>query len=311
MLQTRVQPSEIELKMFFERHIPSARAAYHYASSIQTYERDLVPQLYGLSLQGVPKTLYEVSSFRIHNDELYRVLVILPDQDRGEHVIQFTSQYWVDIVVSMIKKDKVIAEAQELFAVFKRALSTSGAAGQLLDSVIGDIFARGGVWEIHEMEKSPQSDPKGCHWKIWASSTYADKYLIIGHPDHPPFLISEHPPEDTVFQHIETHILGSTPTDSVALCTGYYLPASQTDATFNSFYYEAKIKQATVLQLAVSKHHSMKIKGLKWLNDLGVESIRYIAVTGPQQDFDLTVPNEYSNPVFLEGMYHLTLNSLT
>ena len=34
MLQAQYQPSEAELKVFFERHIPSARAAYGNASSI-------------------------------------------------------------------------------------------------------------------------------------------------------------------------------------------------------------------------------------------------------------------------------------
>jgi len=70
------------------------------------------------------------------------------------------------------------------------------------------------------------------------------------------------------------------------------------------------MKQATIFQLTVSKRHSMK-KGLKRLKDLGVESVRYVAVTGPQNDFDLPVPNEYSDSEFLKDKYHLVLNSLT
>ena len=88
-------------------------------------------------------------------------------------------------------------------------------------------------------------------------------------------------------------------------------PASQTEATFDSFYYDATIKQAKVLQLTVSKHHSMNIKGLEQLKGLGVESICYIAVTGPQKEFDLPVPNEYANSKFLKGVYHLVWDSLT
>jgi len=143
---------------------------------------------------------------------------------------------------------------------------------------------------------------------IRPSATYADKYLIVGQLNHP-LRISDTYPEDDDFQPINTHIL--PPTGEVTLSTGYYLPASATEATFDSFYYEAEMKQATILQLTVSKHHSMKKKGLKRLKSLGVKSVRYVAVTGPQNEFDLPVPNEYSDSEFLKEKYHLVLNSLT
>ena len=53
----------------------------------------------------------------------------------------------------------------------------------------------------------------------------------------------------------------------------------------------------------------MKDKGLKRLQDLGVKSVRYVAVTMPQKGFDLPVPNKYSE--FLKEKYHLVLESLT
>jgi len=96
----------------------------------------------------------------------------------------------------------------------------------------------------------------------------------------------------------------------VALCTGYYLPVSQTEAIFNSFYYDAKKKHAMVLQFTVSQKHSMKEKGLDRLKKLGVKKICYVAVTGPQNVFDLPVPLKYSDSEFLQEKYHLALNSL-
>ena len=137
-------------------------------------------------------------------------------ENRQSTVLHFVM--WLDIVGSVIKKEKVAAVAQELFEVFSCNPFTGCAAGWLLDMVVGDIFARGGVWNIHETEKSPWPGPKNCHSKIWVSSIYADKYLIIGHAKHPPVFISNYPPEDPVIQHIETiYILNSTSTNSVAL----------------------------------------------------------------------------------------------
>ena len=310
MLQTHQQPSERELKIFFERHISSARAAYNFASDIQTHERHLTQQLSTLSLQNVLKALTAIGSFQIDDDLPHQIFVILPNRDRSEHVIQFASQHWVDIVVAIVKKDKIAAAAQELFEVFIRNPFTRGAAGQLLDSVVGDIFARGGAWKIQEMKKSPRLGSKNRHWKIRRSWTHTNKWLIIGYPGQPPVVISEYPPKDNVFQQIQTRILPSTSTDSVVLHTGYYLPASQTEATFDSFYYEADIKQATVLQLTVSNQHSMKTKGLKRLEGLGVERVRYVAVTGPLEYFDLPVPNEYEYSPFLKEKYHLVLDNI-
>ena len=112
-------------------------------------------------------------------------------------------------------------------------------------------------------------DGQASTTNIQPSSTYVDKYLIVGRPNYPPVLISGRcPPNDVVFQRVRIRTL--PPTGPVTLCTGYYVPTSVSEATFDSFYYEADEEQATVLQLTVSNHHSMKNKGLKRLQDLGV-----------------------------------------
>jgi hypothetical protein len=224
MLQGPAQPSEDELKKFFEHHLPSAHAAYYHVPSIATYESRLRAQLNALSLEYILKTLTGLASLQIDDDLLHHIFVILPSEDRSRHLVQFASQYWLDFVVSTVKREKIAAEAQKLFDVFVGNPFTGGAAGQLLDSVVGDIFARGGVWPIHEMEKSGTKGKRAHYWKIEASKNYDNKYLIIGHPSHPPVLISPDPPKETTFQHIKIHILPpSTSTDSpVTLCTGYY-----------------------------------------------------------------------------------------
>ena len=316
MLQREATPSEAELKAFFERYIPSARPAYAYASTIQQYNNRLAEELSNLSVADVIGAASR--GLRIDDTLPHHIFVILPGEDRSKYVIKFASRYFLrefasryDLrtLVANIKEEKVVDVANELYQAFSRNPKTRGAACQLLDCVVCDIFARSDVWTIREMEISPWQGAKNRHWKIKPSSTAVDKYLIVGHPDHPPVLISdERPPTDVVLQRIETHRL--PPTGRITLRTGYWVPTSVTEATFDTFYYEANEKQATVLQLAVSNKHSMKIEGLKRLRDLGVESVCYVAVvSGPQETFDLSIPHEYSN--FLNEKYLLTVNSLT
>ena len=298
MLHVLMPPSEAELNVFFDRHIPSALTAYVNASSISKYDDYLVLQLFILSAQDVINAASELVSLRIDDEWRHRIFVILPGRTRTKHVIAFASRYCLDTLVANVREANV---TDKLFEAFTRNHFTRGAAGQLF---VWDIFARGGVWKIHEMEMLPRP---GKHNRQPPSSTYVDKYLIVGQPNHPLLISDTCPPEDVVFQPIKTHILPSA--DRVTLRTGYYLPASATEATFDSFYYEADEKQATVFQLTVSNHHPMTNKGLKWLQDLGVQSVRYVAVTGSQEDFDLPPPNEYSD--FSKEKYHLALESLT
>jgi len=272
---------------------------YFRQQRIQDHQQDQVSKLSNFPLDTLIKTITQLSSLQINDNLPHHIFVILPGEKRSEHIVAFASQYWVDTVATA---------AQALFEVFKCNHFTRSAAGQLLDSIVCDIFAQGGVWKIHEMEMSQQPGKHNQHWKIWPSSTYVDKYLIVGHPNYPPVLISGRcPPNDVVFQCPTIRTL--PPTGTVTLYTGYYTPTSVTEATFDSFYYEADEGQAMVLQFTVSNHHSMKKKGLKWLQDLGVKSVCYVAVTGPQEDFDLPVPNEYSE--FLKGKYRLVLEYLT
>lgn len=243
----------------------------------------------------------------INNKLPHHIFIILPGKSRAKRVIRFASLYCLDTLLASVKKEKLVDAADALFQVFHRNADTRGAAGQLMDSIVRNTFTRGGQWTIHEMEKSPRAGIKNQHWKIDPSSTRVDKYLIIGHPNHPLVSISSNPPDENVeYKHFKT--FNFPPTNPNTLRTGYYLPTSATQATFDSFYYDANQKKATILQLTVSNMHTVNVKGLEQLQNFGVKSICYIAVTRPQKSFDLPVPQEYSN--FVKGMYHLVLDSL-
>jgi len=140
MLHTIPTPSEAELKVFFERYIPSARAAYGNASSIPDYDDTLVTRVSNLSAQDVINIALKSVSLEIDNMLPHHIFVILPGRTRSQHVIAFVSRYCLDTLVANVKKEKVANVADELFQVFIRNAHTRSAAGQLLDSVVSDIF---------------------------------------------------------------------------------------------------------------------------------------------------------------------------
>jgi hypothetical protein len=82
---------------------------------------------------------------------------------------------------------------------------------------------------------------------------------------------------------------------NLALVDGYYCPSYITEETLDAFIYDAASKTATIFQATVSSEHSVKEGGVRWLQGLGVQTFRYIAVTPPNQTMDLPFPNAWSN----------------
>jgi hypothetical protein len=306
MLHQIESRSEVELETYCERYIPSTRDAFD-SSPFLKYENFLNRKIAGLSVQQIIRMLNKMPSAEVSEDQdlAHHIFVIRPGRTRSTPLIEVATQYLLTKVIEGLGTKLKVA-AQELFDVYRRNDITLAAAGQLLEPVVSGQFAKGGCWTIHQTEKSTVQGSENVHWKIRSSSTYKDKHLTVGLPGNP-FSISDTPPaENATFDPIGINLFPSAgPFD---LVTSYYLPISKTEATFDSFYYNANLKQATVLQFTVSKRQSMKVKGLKRLEDLGVKSVCYVAVTGPQKEFDLPVPNEYSE--FVKEKYHLALGRL-
>jgi len=58
------------------------------------------------------------------------------------------------------------------------------------------------------------------------------------------------------------------------------------------------------LQATVSPSHTVKAKDIQWLQEVGVKRACYVAITGPQEGFDLHVPQGYDG-IFLKEKYHV------
>ncbi|KAI9462947.1 hypothetical protein HD554DRAFT_2316226 [Boletus coccyginus] len=307
-LQVKSPPSAAQLTTFFELYGPSARAAYSFAHRIQDFESQLQAAIDSLSLDHVTKMVDDLASLRVNAELPHRLFIIHPGETRSSLIIKFASQHISEKLVAALES-KVSSAARVLFEVYNRNAPTKALAGQLLDSVVRGVFTRGGVWPIHRMELSPMKGKVNQHWKIVPSKSYVDQYLVVGDPTKPIVKICDTCPNDgTVYDTFSPFPFNATTKKLTE--TGYYLPTSTTEATFDAFYYDADLKEATVLQATVSPVHTMKAKGLQRLQEVGVESVCYVAVTGPGAGFDLPVPKNYDG-VFVKEKYHLVLPKLT
>ena len=163
------------------------------------------------------------------------------------------------------------------------------------------------------MMKSNCMGKKYTHWKD-PNGPITPQYLHLGYPGHHIAIDTTRHPVGTVYVALPLKIfLPGAP--ALQLVDGYYRPSSHSQETFDAFIYESASKTATILQVTTvttGKAHTVKKEGVKWLQGLGVERFRYIAVSTPNTPLDLPFPNEWSTstgPLILEK-YLLTVESL-
>ena len=125
------------------------------------------------------------------------------------------------------------------------------------------------------MEVTANKGKVNQHWKIMPSQPYVNQYLIISEPNGPAAKIHDQCPNSG---YATPHSFPFTATTKQVTETSYYLPTSKTEATFDAFYYDADHKEATVLQATVSPSHTVKAKGLQWLQEVGVKRACYVAI---------------------------------
>ncbi|KAI9461460.1 hypothetical protein HD554DRAFT_2316550 [Boletus coccyginus] len=307
-LQVKSPPSAAQLKTFFELYGPSARTAYSFAHRIQYFEYQLQGAISSLSVDHVTKMVDGLASLHVNADLPHRLFIIHPGETRASLIIKFASQHISEKLVAALER-KVSSAAWVLFEVYNRNPPTKALAGQLWDSVVRGVFTQGGVWPIRQMEVSSNKGKVNQHWKIMPSKPYVDQYLIVGDPAKPIVKICDTCPDDAIVHDTFSSFPFNANIKEVTK-TGYYLPTSTTEATFDAFYYDADLKEATVLQATVSPGHTVKAKDLWQLQEVGVQSAHYVAITPPQEVFDLPVPENYDG-VFLKEKYHLVLPKLT
>ena len=285
--------SEAQIKSFSDLYGTSARSVYSNASQPSNYDASLFPKMAKTTYEGVTNLFRKASQLDLEGPVSHQFVTIFPTAGRTRNVfdVTFHSRYLYEKFRDRLSNHKLEAAAR-LYDMLVRNQITKGPAGFMLEDAVNLIFPRGGEWCLVPMTKSSRKGPKYTHWKN-PVGPITPQYLHLGYPgQHISIDIDRHP-DETVYAALP--LIFFLPGERLDLVDGYYCPSSHVQETFDAFIYEFASKTATVIQVTTAKTHSVKEGGIKWLQRLGVETFRYIAVSTPDTSLDLPFPNEWNN----------------
>jgi hypothetical protein len=309
MLQNK-DCSEAQIESFSTRYGTSARLVYTNASNPSIYETSLIDKMAGITYKEVAKLFREVQLFNLAGAVSHQLISISPGATRNAFVSTFPTRYIYEQFRDSLSTHKLEAVAR-LYDIFVRNPNTKVPAGFMLEDAVNDVFFRGGEWSLVPLIRSNLKGSKYTHWKAPnPDDPTTPKYLHLGYAGQHIAIDAAPYPVGTAYVALPLkHFLPGGP---LQLVDGYYYPSSRSQETFDAFIYESASKTATVLQVTTAKSHSVKEGGVKWLQGLGVERFRYIAVSPPNNPIDLSFPNEWNAPTGLSipEKYLLTVESI-
>jgi hypothetical protein len=299
--------SEAQIEFFSTRYGTSARSVYTNASRPSKYDTSLLQKLAKITYEGMAKLFREASQLDLGGAVSHQLITISPGATRNAFQSTFSTRYVYEKFRDSFSDHKLEAAAR-LYDIFVRNPNTKVPAGFMLEDAVNDVFFRGGEWSLVPMMKSNRTGQKYTHWKNNGLKTL--QYLHLGYLGHHIAIDTTPHPVGTVY--VALPLKSFLPGGPLQLVDGYYHHSSRFQETFDAFIYESASKTATVFQVTTAKTHSVKEGGIKWLQDLGVERFRYIAVSTPNTPLDLPFPNEWnaSTGPSIPEKYLLTVESL-
>ncbi|KIL69261.1 hypothetical protein M378DRAFT_773366 [Amanita muscaria Koide BX008] len=305
MLQRKVC-SEAQIEFFSTRYGTSPRLVHANASHLSEYETSLLRKMVNITYEGVAKLVRESS---LGGAVSHQLVTISPGATRHDFQSTFPTRYIYEKFLDHLSTHKLEAAAL-LYDIFVQNPNTRAPAGLILEDAVNEVFPRGGQWSFVPMTKSNRTGKKYTHWKDPNGST-TPQYLHLGYLGHHIAIGTTRHPVGTVYVALPLKFfLPGAP--ALQLVDGYYRPSSRLQETFDAFIYESASKTATVLQVTTGKAHSVKKGGIEWLQSLGVERFRYIAISTPNTPLDLPFPNEWNTSTgpSIPEKYLLTVESL-
>ena len=282
--------SEVELETFYNQFGPSARSAYTHASSPDLYEGPMLEAIANVTFKEVDTVLRQATGLHLSSEISHRLLLICPGASRNTFHAVIPTRYLYEKLRDALVNRSLEAGAR-LYSMFLRYPKTRTAAAYMLDDAIHDLFYKGGEWPVVRLTPN-RPGPKFTHWKTPEAKTNPE-YLRIGYQGRP---ITIAP--DQLSNNVKCDALPLTAFlhgAKLTLVDGYYCPSCITEETLDAFIYDAASKTATIFQATVWPKYSIKERGICWLQGLGVQKFRYVAVTPPDQKMDLPFPNAWNN----------------
>ena len=252
---------------FFYKFGPSARSAYK-DTLIDDYEVKLNLRIAKMTYEDID-AIFEQAGLDFSTDVSHQVALISAGTRRDQVVVAIPTRYLYELLIKRFSGVRQQAAAR-LYEVFMRNPYTKSAAGYMLDGEYHRVLCKGGQWQISPMKSSNKAGRKFTHWTFQGEepdTSVTPLYLRLGFEGQIISFSTSKLSDDAMYS---------------------FLPPSE--ETLDSFIYEATSKTATIFQATVAKLRSVKEGGIEWLQGLGVERFRYIAVTAPRLTFKFFIP---------------------
>ncbi|KAI0048381.1 hypothetical protein FA95DRAFT_1071608 [Auriscalpium vulgare] len=264
--EDRRKPEET-IEYFFRKFAPSVHVLYG-LNSLDAYARAVSRMAQNVTLDSL-EALLRMATVYNHslkeNDIFQHVMLIEPGTFRDEVVANIPTAHLAHVLEDELAL-KEIVEKERLFQMFMNHMKVS--AGYILEYYGRDMIKAGGSWPIWIFAVTAYP-----HWRseVDERSSKPDAYLNVGRTG---VSIDELPRPSTGGPGEHTNLAE----DTIELSAGiYYIPASASEATFNSLFFDPRSGLATIIQFA-GKTQDVNRQGLQWLKDHGVLTVRSITL---------------------------------
>jgi hypothetical protein len=272
------------------------------------YDATLLRKLAPITYESLDNLVRQTSALDLSGPVSHQIVSISRGPSRNAFDTSFPSRYIFKKLLDSLSDRRLEALAR-LYKVYRRVPNARGNVGFILEDAVNDVFFRGGEWSLVSMMRSNRMGPKYTYWKDSKGPT-SPQYLHLGYMGRHISIDTDPNPAGSVYVPLPLiHFLSGA---QLQLKDGYYYPSVCSQETFDAFIYELASKTATVFQVTTSKKDSVKEGGIKWLQGLGVEEFRYIAVSTPNTPLELPFPNEWnaSSGPSIPEKYLLAVESL-
>lgn len=275
-MQKYSKATDIQLCQFFTRYGPCARDAYFFATNPQSYESFVKDQVRLFAWDTIERSLHNAAALSLREGS-DRVFLLQPEpENRREYFMSIASPVVMEIF-SHYPKAKWRDYVKKFYKLYLREPKTRANAGWILKIQLLIKMETGGEISMRRME-AQLGGVRNRRFKI----KYDEEVTTFTYPSNPPTYYPESPP---------LHVTE----------TGYYIPQSRTNPTFDSFLYSSEDKTATFIQATVADEHHINTAGLEEMEKIIPQGtiIRYLAVVDHGWKFTCSIPESWRKPLEL------------
>jgi hypothetical protein len=207
----------------------------------------------------------------------HRIVLIRPGVQRHEVVVGLVCSNMLALITNRLH-GAWHEIARNLYRLFIRVPQAKSQASVILKAALHRVLPLGGEWPIQRLENVSTNA-----WQTSEVAASGQLRLRIGPKPITLQIVSATSPSVSTAGSLETYEYD--PREQVSLEDRYFVPRASSEATLDSFIYSSVAHTITVFHVTVSESHTVKVAGLKWLQQLrsirrtDAPLIQYIAVT--------------------------------